>query len=298
MWYHNHMSIWLYLIAGFVGAIFGSFAGAQVLRLRAEQLIEDQAEGFKVDKAELAHLKPVSQSSFLADRSRCLSCSRELRWFDMIPIVSWLVLRGRCRSCHKFIGWSEILLEVSLAVLFVLSVYLWPMPLDSAFEIGKLAIWLSALVLLAVMFVYDKRWSILPDKVNLPFIALGVVFFVLNIAQTSNPIAMMGELVGSITILSLLYFILHKVSNGEWVGLGDVKLGLGMAFFLADWRLAFIALFASNLVGTLLVLPGLLRQTIKRQAKVPFGPLMIVGFLIAWFFGEAIVGWYQSLLFI
>ena len=108
----------------------------------------------------------------------------------------------------------------------------------------------------------------------------------------------MGELVGSITILSLLYFILHKVSNGEWVGLGDVKLGLGMAFFLADWRLAFVALFASNLVGTLLVLPGLLRQTIKRQAKVPFGPLMIVGFLIAWFFGEAIVGWYQSLLFI
>ncbi len=292
------MDIWLYLVVGFFGAIFGSFAGAQVWRLRARQLAEDQADGLRINKTELARLEPLNQSNFLTDRSRCLNCSKELKWFEMIPVVSWLALRGRCRSCHEFIGWSEIFLEVSLTTLFILSVYLWPMPLDGALEISKLVIWLSALVLLAVMFAYDKRWFLLPDRLNLSFIALGVVFFVLNISQVSSPIAMMSELFGSIMILSLLYYVLHKVSDGEWVGLGDVKLGFGMALFLADWRLAFITLFASNLIGTLIVLPGLLRRTIKRQSKVPFGPLMIAGFLFAWFFGEEIVIWYQSLLFI
>ena len=98
-------------------------------------------------------------------------------------------------------------------------------------------------------------------------------------------------LVAAAIILSGVYALLYVVSRGRWIGFGDVKLTLGLALFLMDWRLAFLALFLANLLGTLLVLPEMLRGTVQRGARIPFGPLLIVGFLISWFFGARIVDW-------
>ena len=47
------MDIVLIVVLGVLGALLGSFAGAQVWRLRAHQLIEDEREGEEVDAAEL-----------------------------------------------------------------------------------------------------------------------------------------------------------------------------------------------------------------------------------------------------
>ncbi len=292
------MSMLIYFMVAVLGGVFGSFAGAQVWRLRARQLVADEVEGEHIPKSELRRLKPLIDRELIADHSQCLLCGHSLRTLDMIPIISWLVLRGRCRYCHKFIGWSEILLEMGLAVLFVLSVYFWPSPLDGTTEIIKLAIWLVALVLLAILFVYDWRWFLLPDRINFPFIVFGGLFFVLNIVQSDNVVSLVAGTLGAVMILSMLYYILHIVSRGRWIGLGDVKLGLGMALFLMDWRLAFVVLFVSNAIGTLLVLPGILKRTVKSQAKIQFGPLMIAGFLLTWFLGDLIVNWYQALLLI
>ena len=32
-------------------------------------------------------------------RSRCDSCRRTLRWFELVPVASYLALGGRCRTC-------------------------------------------------------------------------------------------------------------------------------------------------------------------------------------------------------
>lgn len=289
------MDIAIYIAAGLFGAVMGSFAGAQVWRLRAWQLREDKAAGEKVDPAEWKRLKGLVSKKLKSDRSRCLSCQHELAWYDLVPLVSWLWCRGRCRYCRSWIGWAELLLEIGLAALFVLSLWLWPEPLVG---LGWLhvAVWLTGLVLLAILFVYDARWSILPDVINLPFIALGAIFATSHIMIASDPLAVMSSLAGAILILSGLYLFLYLVSKGSWIGFGDVKLGLGLALFLMEWKLAFLALFVANLLGTLLVLPGMLRGTLDRQAKIPFGPLLIVGFVIVWFIGPDIIRAYFSLL--
>jgi len=140
------------ILIGILGAAFGSFAGAQVWRLRARQLIEDKKAGEKVSAKELKKLSPLIKKAS-KDRSRCLSCGHILAWYDLIPLVSWLLLRGKCRYCKKFIGWTEFFLEVGMAALFALSVFLWPMPLASFWQIMMLVLWLAALVLLAILFV-------------------------------------------------------------------------------------------------------------------------------------------------
>ena len=289
------------ILIGILGAAFGSFAGAQVWRLRARQLVEDKKAGEKVSAKELKKLSPLIKK-VSKDRSRCLSCGHVLAWYDLIPLVSWLSLRGKCRYCKKFIGWTEFLLEVGMAALFALSVVLWPMPLASFWQILTLVLWLAALVLLAILFVYDLKWLLLPDIVNIPFIVLGAVFAGIKLCLASDVTSALTSLLGAVFVLSGIYLLLYlfsKARYGEdktWVGFGDVKLGLGLSLFLGNWLLAFAALFAANLIGTILVLPSMLTGKLRGNSRISFGPLLIAGFLIVWLFSESILNWYQFIL--
>lgn len=289
------------ILIGILGAAFGSFAGAQVWRLRARQLVEDKKAGEKVSAKELKKLSPLIKKAS-KDRSRCLSCGHILAWYDLIPLVSWLSLRGKCRYCKKFIGWTEFLLEVGMAALFVLSVVLWPMLLAGFWQILTLVLWLAALVLLAILFVYDLRWLLLPDIVNIPFIVLGAVFAGIKLCLASDVTSALTSLLGAVFVLSGIYLLLYlfsKARYGEdktWVGFGDVKLGLGLSLFLGNWLLAFAALFAANLIGTILVLPSMLTGKLRGNSRISFGPLLIAGFLIVWLFSESILNWYQFIL--
>ena len=285
------------IIFGLLGAIFGSFVGAQVWRLRARQLKEDQQAGEKVDKKEMKRLSHLLKKNVRSDRSRCLHCSHVLAWYDLIPLVSWLSLKGSCRYCKKFIGWTEIFLEIILAILFAVSFMFWPDGLTNTWQGVLLTLWLVGLVLLAALFVYDLKWMLLPDKVNIPFIIVGAVFAAVKLSLADDFGESLMSLFGSLAILSGIYALLYLFSrirygeDGTWIGFGDVKLGLGLALFLGNWMMAFLALFAANLIGTLLVLPSMLRGKLKGNSRIPFGPLLIVGFLIAWFFGPTISSW-------
>ena len=110
----------IYLALILTGLCLGSFAGAMVWRLRARQLSEDKAHHEEYDKDEYQRLKKLTTGGAAHDRSRCLHCSYVLRWYDLIPLVSWLSLRGKCRQCHIPIGYLEPLIELGVALLFVL----------------------------------------------------------------------------------------------------------------------------------------------------------------------------------
>ena len=99
----NINSFVIYLALTLVGLCLGSFAGASVWRLRARQLLNDNANGDidKTEKKELKRLNKLVKKSVFNDRSQCLNCQYQLRWFDMLPLISWLSLKGRCRKCRK-----------------------------------------------------------------------------------------------------------------------------------------------------------------------------------------------------
>ncbi len=279
----------IYLALFLLGLCFGSFAGAMVWRLRAKQLTEDKGFGEKVDRKEYSKLHSLNKSSALNDYSRCLDCGYRLRWYDLIPLVSWLVLRGRCRKCRKPIGYMEPLIELGLAVVFVFSYILWPYQLITVADVVRLVIWLSACVALAILFVYDTKWLLLPDIANYTVVIFGVINSIMLISLSSDRLGQLISVISSIATLSGLYFVIYLVSKGKWVGFGDVKLGLGLGLVLADWRLALLALFTANLVGCVIVIPAMLAHTLKRDSHIPFGPLLIAGFLIAGLFGEPII---------
>ena len=285
-------------VAAVIGAALGSFAGAQVWRLRARQLVEEKQAGEKVDAKEYKRLLPLTKQSVLTDRSIDLDTGKQLKWYDIIPVISWLMLRGKSRYSGKPIGLTELLLEVGMAAVFALSVLFWPAPLDQPLEIVKLLVWLAALVPLAINFVYDIRWMALISYCNWLIIVLGLVYAGVTVFQAGDWAVAALSVVSSVLILGGLYGLLWLVSRGKWVGDGDIYLGAGLGLLLADWRAALVGLFLANLIGTLIVLPGLVTGKLARKSQVPFGPLLIAGCVLAWFVGVPVVDWYQSLLLI
>lgn len=292
----NSMEVVVYLGLVMFGAALGSFAGAQTWRLRAHQLVQDKLSGEKVDAKEYKRLLPLTKRSISHDRSIDLDTGKQLPWYDMIPIVSWLVLRGKSRFSGKPIGWFEFVIEIALAAFFVLSYLLWPYDLTNGLQIARLVVWLLAGVGLAILFAYDAKWFLLPDGINYSVIGLGVVSAILSLVSKLWSLSALTSLFGSLLLLSGLYGVLYIYSKGKWVGLGDVKLGLGLALLLSDWKLAFVALFAANLIGTLLVLPGMLTKKLHRNSQIPFGPLLIAGTVLAQLLGGAIITWYMHTL--
>lgn len=286
-----------YSLIGFFGLVFGSFAGATIWRLRARQLVDDVRHGEDVDTAELKKLKPLTKETLSSDRSRCLRCNHTLQWYDLLPLVSWLSTGGKCRYCKKPIGWFEPVMELLTAVVFIGWYFYWSTFLGAE-SLLLLAVGLVVCVLMIILFMYDAKWFILPDVIVFPLIAISALLFVARLIDSDVPVAFALSTAGSLLILSGLYFAIWLASKGTMIGFGDVKLGIVLGLLLADWKLAFLALFLANLIGLLVVLPGLTTGRLDRKAHIPFGPMLIIGFALAYFFGAGITSWFESLMFL
>lgn len=266
------------------GLVLGSFAGAQVWRLRARQLVRDRKQGEDIDETELVRLRHLDRDA-LRDRSECLHCHHQLAWYDMVPIISWIVLAGKCRYCKRSIGSFEPLIELGLATAFVASYVFWPFTLDTVSNWALLMIWLVSLSIMAILFAYDAKWYLLPFVLNVVLIGLGLAFVVWRIAIDGHAMNL-WSLVGAVFLLAGLYAAFALFG---WVGFGDSILGVSLALFLGRWDLAFLALFLANALGCLMLIPLAAQHKLHRGAHIPFGPFLILGMCIAFLLGDSIL---------
>ena len=276
------------IVCGVFGLVLGSFAGAQVWRLRARQLVADKKAGESYDKAEYKKLSPLLKGKKQQDRSRCLSCGHQLGLRDLIPLISWLSTRGRCRYCGKRIGYFEPLVELSLAVAFMVSFLVWPWHL-AGLQWVLFAVWCVSLVALIMLVAYDIKWRILPDFLTVSYGLVSLVFVVLRYFIVND--VNLYSLAIALVIMSGVYGVLYLISKGKWIGLGDVKLGVGLGLILASWQSAFVGLFLANLIGCVLVIPGLASKKLKANSEIAFGPLLDLGSFISFFVGARIMDW-------
>lgn len=251
--------------------MFGSFAGAVAWRIRQGR-------------------------DFVSDRSECESCGHKLAWYDLLPVLSWVLLRGKCRYCHKKIGSHMLLVELFTAATFWVSFVAWPYGLSSVLEISLFVLWLAIVVVMAILFVYDLRWKMLPTVVLWIFIGMSAVYFVIRTIMDVTALgqALLG-LVFSMLPIAGFYGALSYFSKEKLVGAGDVKIGIAMGFLLS-WPQALVALLLANLLGTVVVLGPLTAGRLKRSTKIPFGPFLLVSTVCALLWSEQLIGWYLSLI--
>lgn len=247
------------------------------------------------------HRWPVGES-VVSPRSRCPHCASPIRWFDNIPLASFAILRGRCRNCQWRIPWRYPLVEFVNAGAYALVV--------GQFGVGPEAAKLVILAsLLLILFFTDLSHLILPDRVTLTGLGIGVAvswFIPLRsglgdaaylLAGTTVPeaVASATESVLSAVLFGGMLFLVGEVffrlRGVEGLGLGDVKLVAMIAAFQGSSETLLVILGASLLAsacGTAAVLAGRKRW----RDPLPFGSYISGVALASIFVADAVLGLY------
>lgn len=241
-------------------------------------------------------------------RSSCMSCKTQLTWKELIPVLSFLFQKGKCKNCDTRLSWQYPLVELATGILFAVNFYFL---FQQAISFPQLisSVGLSSIVwaLMIIIFVYDLRHKIIPDVFSWSMFGVSVVWVIVNnligIYDTVIPLktnvsgldiwvpASGGIMsIGAGIFFYLLIYSLWKLSKGRLIGLGDAKLLLtigtilGLVYGLSS---IFIAVWIGTLYAVFLVLKQRLNNRgkhITMKTEIPFGPFLIFGFLIVYFF--------------
>ncbi len=279
------------------GIIFGSFINAWVWRLRKQDELAHAVDSKKEKKSKASAKKLAAEKekySILRGRSMCPHCEHVLAAKDLVPLFSWLSLGGKCRYCRAPISWQYPVVELVTGLVFALSYVFWPYGFD-AVGIALFAAWLVFVIGFMVLTVYDIRWQELPDEIVWPLNALALLQVLLSIHAKDIGILWGGLM--AVGVIAGLFWILFEVSKGRWIGFGDVKLGIALGLLAGGPLKALLVLFAASLLGTLVSLPTIIKRHKNLSFQVPFGPFLIAGLAIVYFWGDQIIEWYTKLFF-
>jgi leader peptidase (prepilin peptidase)/N-methyltransferase len=219
-------------------------------------------------------------------RSMCLSCHRQLEWFENIPVFSFLALKGKCRVCKNHIPLHYFFVEVCVAALFVYLAWFNAHGFNPSLVV--LARNLIFLSLLVVIFMYDLLYQEILSSV-VWFGAFTGLFF--NAYLDYN---LSSLLIGAL-VAGGFFLAQFMISKGRWIGGGDVRLGVLMGVWLG-WPVVLAALVLAYISGSIV---GLLLMATKKKtlgSAIPFGTYLSASTLVCLLWGEAIVRWYAQFL--
>lgn len=274
-----------YVLVGLLGVSLGSFVNALVWRMRVAEEAKNKKQKVKKDEAKAL--------SIFNGRSMCVHCKHELAWYDLVPVFSWLMLGGTCRYCKKTISWQYPVVELLVASLSILSLVFWPLPLSTILEWLALIIWIISLAPLVALVIYDIRWMIMPTSLIYTFDLIAGLFVLLLATSMKSWDIAVSAVIGSIAIGGF-FWVLYQISNGKWIGGGDVRYGFAMGAVLG-WQKALFGLAIASYLGTALILVLLILGKYRKKMRIPFGPFLITSTYLSMLFGQQAIHWYKSL---
>ena len=227
----------------------------------------------------------------LGGRSHCMSCGEALLWYELVPVVSYLFLRGRCNMCSSYIPSRYLVVELLTAGLFILAWHV--------FSHDPIMLILSLLLfsILVIIFVYDMRHTIIPDDMTIGVGLIATLLLGYQYVLTHDVTALLMH-VGAGIAAALFFWGLWYVSNGRWIGFGDVKLALPLGAIVGGSG-AFSMIVFSFWIGAIITLLILGLQYLTRKgttqlfffgapltmkSEVPFAPFLLAGFLLTYVF--------------
>lgn len=233
--------------------------------------------------------------SIFKGRSVCPKCKRQIAWYDNFPLISYILLKGKCRKCGKRISTRYPLIELSTSVLFVVTYFVFTNCAQLSrwfpFQSGVICEWQSwmgtislpifliMLSALIVIFVIDLENQIIPDYLVFRLFAISFILVLLFI-----PASIYNRMISAFGT-AMIFLMLHLITKGKGMGLGDVKFVI-FGGFLLGWPEVFSWLFISFVTGGLIGSLLLITRKVKFGKQIAFGPFLVFGLIIALIFGD------------
>jgi len=232
------------------------------------------------------------EESVIKGRSHCEKCKKTLQWFDLIPPLSFIFLKGKCRYCHTRLSWYYPMIEMTTGVLFVVTTFFvfnnFQFSIFNFYSIFnfkflmQVIYYLFIISSLIVVFFADLKYGIIPDKIVFP--AILVSFLYLLIYNSSFILNHSLSALGAGLFFLLLSLI--KIRKRSAMGFGDVKFAFLMGLILGFPKIVvslYIAFLTGAIVGIILIL---WRRRKVLGTSIPFGPFLVMGTLVAIFWGD------------
>ena len=222
--------------------------------------------------------------------SYCSYCGYQLRWFELIPLISYLMLKGDCRKCGKKISIQYPIVEMVNGLLYVFIFTVRNIHVGSAlimqYNIITVLYCFAASAFL-VLSIIDFRIYEIPVCINYFLMVIGFVHIMLDSRNWSN------YLIGFFTVSVFLY-IIYFATKGNAIGGGDIKL-MAAGGLLLGWKNIWLAFLLGCILGSVF---HLLRMKITNTGRVlALGPYLSMGMFIAILFGDTIWNWYLGVFF-
>jgi leader peptidase (prepilin peptidase)/N-methyltransferase len=226
----------IYLFLFVLGAIVGSFLNVVALRWGTELT--------------------------LGGRSFCPSCNRQLRWWELVPLVSYLLQRGKCRTCRAKISPQYLLVEILVGLIFTSLYYVVGLG-------GHFLLLATVFSIYTIILIYDLRHKIIPDSLSYTSTALALMVPLFFVSYS-----LVDWLAGP--IIFAFFGSIWLFSRGRAMGFGDAKLGLSVGLLLGAAN-GFSAIILAFWIGAASSLFLMLSKRFTMKSEIPFAPFIIVG---------------------
>lgn len=262
-----------------VSLAIGSFLNVVIHRL--PKIIERRW------RAELADLNgqaapPAPAYNLVLPRSQCPECGHRITALENIPLVSYLALGGKCSACKAAISPRYPIVE---ALTGALSGYIaWRYGFSWTAAAALVFAW--SMIALACI---DLDTFYLPDDITLPLAWAGLLVNMGGVFVDLRS-AVIGAIAGYFALW--VVFWAYKLATGkEGMGYGDFKLLAAIGAWLG-WKMLPVVILLSSFAGAVVGISLIVFARHGRNVPIPFGPYLVLGGLIAMFWGEPLVNYY------
>lgn len=213
-------------------------------------------------------------------RSHCMKCGKQIKWYDLIPLVSYLMLGGKCRYCKDKISFQYPLIEFVNGLGYAIIV------LANGVNLTSVLYCLCSSALLALS-VIDWRTFEIPVAFNIFIGILGIIRLLTDLEHWSTYV------IGFVSVSGFLYLI-YLVTKGRGIGGGDIKL-MAVAGLLIGWKNIILALVLGCVLGSIIHVA--LMKIQNKDRMLAFGPYLSLGIYISMICGEQLISWYLNMFY-
>lgn len=242
----------LYLYVFIIGACIASFINVVIYRLPR-------------------HLSIVKGRSF------CPKCNQQLKWYDLLPLLSFLILKKQCRNCKSKISFRYCTIEFLGGILCIITV------LRYGFTIKSILIFVIFMILLAIA-VIDIDTMTIPNILIIFLVTASLLFIIIT-----SDLTFISHIIGAFCI-SLPMLLLTVIIKDSFGG-GDIKLMFTAGFLLGS-KSVLLAGFIGILLGGIYGFYLIIHKKVDKKSHFAFGPFLTVGIGISLLWSESIINFY------
>lgn len=221
--------------------------------------------------------------SVVINSSHCVKCNEKIKWYDLVPIISYLILKGRCRKCGSKISIRYPIIEGinMLTYLFIYLLYGYQTPI-------KMAKYMFLSSVLIVIGAIDYETSYVYMKTILIGI-LGAMIF--TIIDAKNGIwYTLDNIYGALFAGGIVMIIIILTKGMGW---GDLEICTVCGMFLG-LRDSIVMMMLAFIIGGLGGIISVIFKKRKMNEYIAFGPYIAVATIITILFGNNILSLYLS----